>query len=75
MCSSEQNTCLRYQYTEQLILIEKGDSKMEGVDLTCSFVSVQADQLYGALMWGPAVLTVLHMLSTWTVPEGMAVSC
>lgn len=35
---------------------------------------VQADKLCGALMWCSAGLTVLYMLSSWTVPEGMAVS-
>lgn len=35
---------------------------------------VQADELDGALVWRSAGFTVLHMLSSWTVPEGMAVS-
>lgn len=41
---------------------------------TCSFMRVQADELDGALVWRSAGFTVLHMLSSWTVPEGMAVS-
>lgn len=41
---------------------------------TCASVCIQADELYGALMWRPAVLAVLHMLAFWTVPESVAVS-
>lgn len=54
-------------------LVEQGISEPHKW-LTCSLMCVQADKLYGALMWCSAGFTVLDMLSTWTVPEGMAVS-
>lgn len=44
------------------------------VQLACSFVCVQADELDGALVWRSAGLAVLHMLPLWTVSEGVAVS-
>lgn len=42
--------------------------------LTCSLMHVQADELYGALVWRPAVFTVFYMFSTWTEPESVVVS-
>lgn len=42
--------------------------------LTCSLVHVQADELSGALVWRPAVFTVLHMLSAGTEPKSVVVS-
>lgn len=44
------------------------------LQLACSFVCIQADELDGALVWRPAGLAVLHMLPLWTVSEGVAVS-
>lgn len=42
--------------------------------LACSFMCIQADELDGALVWRSSGLTVLHVLSLWTVSEGLAVS-
>lgn len=44
------------------------------LQLACSFVCIQADELDGALVWRSAVLAVLHMLPLWAVSEGVAVS-
>lgn len=35
---------------------------------------VQADELYGALVWRSAVLAVFHMFPPGTEPESVAVS-
>lgn len=42
--------------------------------LTCSFMHVQADELYGALVWRLAAFTVFYMFSAWTEPESVVVS-
>lgn len=41
---------------------------------TCSFVCVHADEWQGAFMRRSAGFPVLHMFSSRTVPEGVAVS-
>ena len=38
-------------------------------------MGVQAYKLQGALMWCSTAFPVLHMSTTWTVPESMAVPC
>lgn len=42
--------------------------------LTCSLMHVQADELYGALVWRPAEFTVFYMFSSWKEPESVVVS-